>query len=66
MQEITARLNLRTQEGRSDLLQKARPLLTAIVAPTTALLLLKEVAMLAGVTLAELEALWSTPHIQKR
>jgi len=66
MQEITARLNLRTQEGRSDLLQKARPLLTAIVAPTTALLLREEVAVLAGVTLAELEALWSTPHIQKR
>lgn len=60
MQEITAQLDLLTQVGRSALLQKAQPLLTAIIAPTTALLLRKEVAVLAGVTLAELEKLWPT------
>jgi DNA primase len=40
------------------LLKNAQPLLTAITAPTTALLLRKEVAALAGVTQAELEALY--------
>ncbi len=58
MQEISAQFDLRTQAGRSALLQKAQPLLTALFAPTTALLLRKEVALLAGITLAELEKLW--------
>jgi DNA primase len=44
-------------------LKNAQPLLTAITAPTTALLLRKEVAALAGVTQAELEALWSVKPI---
>jgi DNA primase len=59
LRELTAQVDLKTQEGRSALMQKAQPLLTAITAPTTALLLRKEVAALAGVTQAELEALWS-------
>ncbi|MDH2915716.1 MAG: toprim domain-containing protein, partial [Gallionella sp.] len=59
LRELTAQVDLRTQEGRSALLKNAQPLLTAITAPTTALLLRKEVAALAGVTQAELEALWS-------
>jgi DNA primase len=59
LRELTAQVNLHTQEGRSALLQKAQPLLTAITAPTTALLLRKEVAALAGVTQAELEALYA-------
>jgi DNA primase len=58
LRELTAQVDLHTQEGRSALLQKAQPLLTAITAPTTALLLRKEVASLAGVTQAELEALY--------
>ena len=58
LRELTAQVDLHTQEGRSALLQKAQPLLTAISAPTTALLLRKEVAALAGVTQAELEALY--------
>jgi DNA primase len=58
LRELIAQVDLQTQEGRSALLQKAQPLLTAITAPTTALLLRKEVAALAGVTQAELEALW--------
>jgi DNA primase len=59
LRELTAQVDLRTQEGRSALLKNAQPLLIAITAPTTALLLRKEVAALAGVTQAELEALWS-------
>ena len=59
LRELTAHVDLRTQEGRSALLKHAQPLLTAITAPTTALLLRKEVASLAGVTQAELEALWA-------
>ncbi len=58
LRELTNQVDLHTQEGRSALLQKAQPLLTAITAPTTALLLRKEVAALAGVTQAELEALY--------
>jgi DNA primase len=59
LQEVTTGLDLHTQEGRSQLLQSARPLLAAITAPTTALLLRKEVARLAGVSQAELEALFA-------
>ena len=59
LRELTAQVDLRTQEGKSALLKSAQPLLTAITAPTTALLLRKEVAALAGVEQAELEALWS-------
>jgi len=59
LRELTAQVDLKTQEGRSLLLKNAQPLLTAISAPTTALLLRKEIAALAGVTQAELEALWS-------
>jgi DNA primase len=63
LRELTAQVDLHTQEGRSALLQKAQPLLTVITAPTTALLLRKEVAALAGVTQAELEALWAIKPI---
>ena len=58
LREISAELDLRSQEGRNQLLQRAKPLLTAIIAPATALLLRKEVAALAGVSQAELEALY--------
>ncbi|HLY96161.1 MAG TPA: toprim domain-containing protein, partial [Sideroxyarcus sp.] len=63
LRELTAQVDLHTQEGRSALLKNAQPLLTAITAPTTALLLRKEVAALAGVTQAELEALWSVKPV---
>ena len=58
LREISAELDLRTQEGRGQLLQRAKPLLTAITAPATALLLRKEVAALSGVSQEELEALY--------
>ncbi len=63
LRELTAEVDLHTQEGCSALLKNAQPLLTAITAPTTALLLRKEVAALAGVTQAELESLWAIKPI---
>ena len=63
LRELTAQVDLHTQEGRNALLQKAQALLTAITAPTTALLLRKEVAALAGVTQPELEALYAIKPI---
>jgi DNA primase len=59
LQELAAQVDLKTQEGRSALLEHAKPLLLAISAPTIALLLRKEVAALAGITLAELEGLYA-------
>ena len=58
LRELSAKVDLRTQEGRSNLLEAAKPLLMAITAPTMALLLRKEVAALAGITQQELEALY--------
>ena len=65
LREISAELDLRTQEGRNQLLQHAKPLLTAITAPATALLLRKEVAVLAGVSQAELEALYEIKPVAR-
>lgn len=59
LKELSARVDLRTQEGRSALLEHAKPLLTAVTAPATALLLRKELAALAGVTQSELEGLYA-------
>ena len=63
LREVSAGLDLRSQEGRNQLLQRAKPLVTAIIAPTTALLLRKEVAALTGVSQAELEALYQIKSI---
>ncbi len=63
LRELSTQVDLRTQEGRTALLQRAKPLLTAISAPATALLLRKEVAVLAGITQAELEALYAIKPI---
>ena len=65
LRETGAELDLRTQEGRNQLLQRAKPLLTAITAPATALLLRKEVAALAGVSQAELEALYDIKPVAR-
>ena len=65
LREISAGLDLRTQEGRNQLLQRAKPLLTAIVAPATALLLRKEVAALSGVSQQELEALYEVKPVAR-
>jgi DNA primase len=63
LRELSAQVDLRTQEGRSNLLKSAQPLLMAITAPAMALLLRKEVAALAGITQAELEALYAIKPI---
>ncbi len=65
LREVSAELDLHTQEGRNQLLQRAKPLLTAIVAPATALLLRKEVAALSGVSQAELEALYEIKPVAR-
>lgn len=58
LRELSTELDLNSQEGRNQLLQRAKPSLTAIVAPAAALLLRKEVAARSGVSQAELEALY--------
>lgn len=65
LRETSAGLDLRTQEGRGQLLQRAKPLLAAIIAPATALLLRKEVAALSGVSQAELEALYEIKPVAR-
>ena len=65
LREVSAGLDLRSQEGRNQLLQRAKPLLTAITAPATALLLRKEVAALSGVSQAELEALYEVKPVAR-
>ena len=66
LREVNTELDLRTQEGRNQLLQRAKPLLTAIAAPTTALLLRKEIAALSGISKAELEALYEIKPVARR
>ncbi|MBK9160957.1 MAG: DNA primase [Nitrosomonadales bacterium] len=65
LRQIGEGLDLHTQEGRNQLLQRAKPLLTAITAPVAALLLRKEVAVLAGVSQAELEALYEVRPVAR-
>lgn len=65
LREISTGLDLATQEGRNQLLQRAKPLLSAIVAPATALLLRKEVAALSGVSQSELEALYQIKPVAR-
>ena len=63
LRELSGQVDLRTQEGRTALLQRAKPLLTAISAPASALLLRKEVAALAGITQTELEGLYAIKSV---
>ncbi len=63
LRELTAQTDLRNAEGRNALLQRAKPLLTAVSAPAAALLLRKEVSALAGITQSELEALYAIKPI---
>jgi len=65
LREVGAGLDLQTQEGRNQLLQRAKPLLISIAAPATALLLRKEVAVLSGVSQAELEALYEIKPVAR-
>lgn len=58
LRELSNQVDLRTQEGRSNLLENAKPFLMAITAPTLSLLLRKEIAALAGISQLELEGLY--------
>jgi DNA primase len=59
LRELTGQVDMKTQEGRSAFLENAKPLLTAITAPATGLLLRKEAAAVAGITQAELEGIYA-------
>ena len=56
LKELKNRVDLNTTEGRAKLLQQAKPLVKQIAAPMLSLLIRKELAQLAGVTLQELDA----------
>jgi len=58
LRELSARVNLKSEEGRARFLQSAKPLLTRITAPALGLMLRKRLAELAGVSQSELEALY--------
>ncbi|SEL43381.1 DNA primase [Nitrosovibrio tenuis] len=55
--ELSARVDLKTSEGRAKLVQDAKPLLSRVAAPGLALMLLKQLAEISGFTQRELEDL---------
>ncbi|MGC2167179.1 MAG: DNA primase [Gallionella sp.] len=65
VQEIRLGLDLSNQDARNQLIQRAKPLLTSIKAPATALLLRKQVAELSGVSQAELESLYEIEPVAR-
>ena len=56
-QGLSEGINLQTSEGRARLVQDAKPLLAQVVAPILALMLLKCLAELSGISQDELEEL---------
>ncbi|MEN6586243.1 MAG: DNA primase, partial [Sulfuricella sp.] len=65
LRELTAQVDMQTQEGRARLLQLARPLLQQVAAPALSLMLRKRLAELAGISQAELEDLYQIQPIRK-
>ncbi len=63
LNELSKQVDMHTQEGKSTLLKLAQPLLSSITAPIAALLLRKELAVLAGVSQVELEVLYGMESI---
>jgi DNA primase len=55
--ELSARVDLKTSEGRAKLVQDAKPLLSKVAAPGLALMMLKQLAEISGFTQRELEDL---------
>ena len=55
--ELSARVDLKTSEGRAGLVQEAKPLLSKIAAPGLALMMLKQLVEISGFTQRELEDL---------
>jgi DNA primase len=64
LRELTAQVDMQTQEGRAHLLQLARPLLMQVAAPALSLMLRKRLAELAGISQAELEDLFQIRSVQ--
>ena len=64
LRELTAQVDMQTQEGRAHLLQLARPLLSQVAAPALSLMLRKRLAELAGISQAELEDLFQIKTVQ--
>jgi DNA primase len=64
LRELTAQVDMQTQEGRARLLQLARPLLQQVAAPALGLMLRKRLAELAGISQAELEDLFQIQAIR--
>jgi DNA primase len=58
LRELGSQVDRTSQEGRAGLLQKAQPLVKQIPAPALGLLIRKQLAEMAGVTVAELNALY--------
>jgi DNA primase len=56
LQELAARVDLQSHEGKAKLLQDAKPLVKQVAAPLLSLLLRKRLAELAGITQQELDA----------
>ncbi|MEE9580730.1 MAG: DNA primase [Nitrosomonadaceae bacterium] len=62
-QGLSEGINLQTSEGRTRLVQDAKPLLAQVVAPILALMLLKRLAELSGISQDELEGLLQIKRI---
>ena len=62
-QWLSEGINLQTSEGRARLVQDAKPLLAQVVAPILALMLLKRLAELSGISQDELEELLQIKRI---
>ncbi len=58
LRELGSEVDRTSQEGRARLLQRAEPLVKQIPAPALGLLIKKQLAEMAGVTVAELNALY--------
>jgi len=65
LRELTAQVDMQTQEGRARLLQLARPLLQQVTAPALGLMLRKRLAELAGISQTELEDLYQIQPLRK-
>lgn len=58
VRELSSEVNLQSEEGRARLLRDAKPLVRLVSAPMLGLMLRKRMAGLAGISLAELDALY--------
>ncbi len=64
--ELSARVDLKTSEGRAKLVQDAKPLLAKVAAPGLALMMLKQLVEISGFTQKELEDLLKIRRVSVR